>query len=93
MADLDTFRSEVREFLDEHLPSELRVGFRTDLPEAPMQTWMAALADRGWFTPEWPVEYGGAGLDRQHAAVLRSELRAARAPVESPTGVRLIGAD
>lgn len=91
MADLDSFRNEVRAFLDEHLPSELRVGYRPDLPEAPMKKWMNVLAGRGWFTPEWPVEYGGGGLDRDEAAVLKAELRAARAPVESPTALRLIG--
>lgn len=91
MAELEAFRSEIQDFLDEHLPSELRVGYRSDLPEAPMRKWEAALASKGWFTPEWPVEYGGAGLGREHATVLRSELRAARAPVESPTAVRLLG--
>ncbi len=91
MSDLASFRGDVRAFLDEHLPAELRVGYRPDLPEEPLRQWEAALAGRGWFTPEWPIEYGGAGLDPEQTAVLRAELRAARAPVESPTGLRLLG--
>lgn len=91
MADLDAFRQEIREFLDANLPSELRVGFRPDLPEEQMKKWTAALGERGWYAPDWPVEYGGAGLDHEQVAVLKSELKAARAPVESPTALRLIG--
>lgn len=91
MVNLDDFRSDVRSFLDEHLPEELRVGYRQDLPEAAMRAWMQALGDQGWFSPQWPVEYGGAGLDPDQAAVLKQELRSARAPVESPTALRLIG--
>ena len=92
MADLESFRREARDFLADNLPDELRVGNRPDLPEEPLRKWTAALAERGWFTPEWPVEYGGGGLDREQTGVLRGELRAVRAPVESPAGVRLLGA-
>ena len=90
-ADLESFRGEVREFLADNLPVELRVGNRPDLPEDLLRKWMGALVERGWFTPEWPTEYGGAGLDHERSEVLKSELRAARAPVESPPGVRLLG--
>ena len=91
MADLESFRNEVRDFLADSLPDELRVGNRPDLPEAPLREWRDALAERGWFTPEWPVEYGGAGLNHDEANVLKSELRAVRAPVESHTSIRLLG--
>ena len=91
MADLEAFRNQVRDFLANNLPDELRVGNRPDLPEALMQKWRDVLAGRGWFTPEWPVEYGGGGLGHEEAAALKSELRAARAPVESHTAVRLLG--
>lgn len=91
MADLESFRADVQAVLAEHLPNELRVGLRPDLPAEPFRNWVEVITERGWYVPHWPVEYGGAGLDQEHVAVLRSELRAARAPVESPTGVRLIG--
>lgn len=92
MSEIEAFRSEVQAVLDEHLPAELRVGLRPDLPEAAFQNWTKVVADRGWYVPDWPTEYGGAGLDRERTAVLKRELRAVRAPVESPTGIRLIGA-
>lgn len=91
MADIEHFRSEVRDFIANNLPAELRVGNRPDLPEAPLAAWRDALAGRGWFTPQWPAEYGGAGLNHEEAAVLKSELRAVRAPIESHTAVRLLG--
>ena len=91
MADIENFRSVVRDFIAKNLPHELRVGNRPDLPEAALEKWREALAERGWFTPEWPVEFGGAGLSHEEAAVLKSELRAVRAPLESHTAVRLLG--
>ena len=33
------------------------------------------MASRGWTVPEWPVEYGGGGLSREQAAVLREEMQ------------------
>jgi acyl-CoA dehydrogenase len=88
---LEAFRQEVRAWLDENLPSELRVGNRRDLPGKVMGPWIQALASRGWITPQWPTEYGGGGLDRKQAAVLMSELRAARAPIVSSFGTSMLG--
>jgi acyl-CoA dehydrogenase len=52
------------------------------------------MADRGWIVPEWPVEYGGGGLDRAQAKVLAEELKRidARAPLARlNTGIQMIG--
>ena len=91
MSDIDTFKEEVRAFIAEHLPEELRVGNRTDLPKEPVGKWINALADRGWVTPDWPTEYGGGGLDRKHTAALKAELKAVRAPTVSSFGVSMLG--
>ncbi len=91
MADLDAFKEEVRAFIAEHLPEELRVGNRTDLPGEPLGKWINAMADRGWVTPDWPTEYGGGGLDRKHTAALRAELKAVRAPTVTSFGVSMLG--
>jgi acyl-CoA dehydrogenase len=56
-----------------------------------MKKWILALGARGWITPEWPTEYGGGGLDRQHAAPLRAELKALRAPIVSSFGTSMLG--
>jgi acyl-CoA dehydrogenase len=91
MASIDDFRREVRSWLGENLPAELRVGTRRDLPSKLMKKWILALGARGWITPEWPTEYGGGGLDRQHAAALRAELKTLRAPIVSSFGTSMLG--
>jgi len=91
MADLEAFKEEVRGVIAEFLPPELRVGNRDDLPKEPLGRWINALADRGWITPDWPTEYGGGGLDRQHTAALRAEFKAVRAPIVSSFGVSMLG--
>jgi acyl-CoA dehydrogenase len=91
MASIEEFEQEVRSWIDENLPAELRVGNRKDLPGALLGKWIKALADRGWITPDWPTEYGGGGLDRKHAAALRSELKAVRAPIVSSFGTSMLG--
>jgi acyl-CoA dehydrogenase len=91
MASIDDFRREVRSWLDENLPAELRVGTRRDLPSKLIKKWILALGGRGWITPEWPTEYGGGGLDRQHAAAFRAELKAMRAPIVSSFGTSMLG--
>jgi acyl-CoA dehydrogenase len=90
---IEEFRQEVRTWIEENLPAELRVGSRRDLPKDAFRTWLKALTGRGWLTPEWPSEYGGGGLDRKHAATVRAELKAARAPMPgaSAFGIRMLG--
>ncbi len=89
-AELDTFRAEVRAWLEAEYPAELRKSdARTD-PEAvwggrafegsddPQSVWMRRVAERGWTTPTWPKEYGGAGLTVQQARVIDQEIAAGR---------------
>ncbi|MCP3982923.1 MAG: acyl-CoA dehydrogenase [bacterium] len=91
MASIEDFRQEVRDFIETSLPAQLRVGNRKDLPGAPLGKWITALVERGWVTPEWPTEYGGGGLDRKHAAALKAELKAVRAPIISSFGTSMLG--
>jgi alkylation response protein AidB-like acyl-CoA dehydrogenase len=50
------------------------------------------MAGRGWTAPEWPAEYGGGGLSKTEAKVLREELAriTARRPLES-FGIDMLG--
>ena len=41
--------------------------------------WTRALGERGWATPTWPKAYGGGGLSKGEAKVLREEMRRAGA--------------
>jgi alkylation response protein AidB-like acyl-CoA dehydrogenase len=85
-AELDTFRAEVRAWLEAEYPAELRKpDARTD-PEAvwggrafegsddPQSVWMRRVAEKGWTTPTWPTAYGGAGLTAQQARVIDQEI-------------------
>jgi len=88
---IEEFKQEVRSFIEDVLPPELRVGNRNDLPKEPLGKWINALADRGWITPQWPKEYGGGGLDRKYAAALMGELKAVRAPIIGSFGTSMLG--
>jgi acyl-CoA dehydrogenase len=50
------------------------------------------MVDQGWTAPTWPTEYGGGGLDRERAKVLKEELARieARPPLES-FGISMLG--
>jgi acyl-CoA dehydrogenase len=36
--------------------------------------WLERMAAQGWTVPDWPQEYGGAGLDRARCKVLQQEM-------------------
>jgi len=89
-AELETFRSEVRDWLTANYPAELKKpDARTD-PEAvwggrafegsddPQIVWMRRMAEQGWTAPTWPRDIGGGGLTPQQARVLDQELAAGR---------------
>jgi len=50
------------------------------------------MAAKGWTAPTWPQEYGGAGLSKAEAAILRDEMAMinARAPIQG-MGFSMIG--
>ena len=78
MTALESFRQEVRGWLDEHCPAALRnpkegQARPTSTPEDVKQ-WAHALAARGYTMPAWPKEYGGGSFDKEHAAIIGEEL-------------------
>jgi len=86
MSELDDFRTQAREWLASHCPESLRSGVKStdDLEwggrraqgrSDDKKLWLDRMAEQGWVCPSWPVEYGGAGLDAEHARVLSQELR------------------
>ncbi len=102
--ELDAFRTEVRTWLADNYPAELRESKTAADPEAqwggrafagsndPQIVWMRRMAARGWTTPTWPAEFGGGGLSADQARVLESELSAGkyRSPLAS-FGVWMLG--
>jgi len=56
------FRDEVRAFIAENYPAEMRVpNPETDLSKEQMLLWHRILHQKGWLAPLWPKEYGGPG--------------------------------
>jgi alkylation response protein AidB-like acyl-CoA dehydrogenase len=89
--DVETFRTEAREWLEANFPKSLAHDANTQLakqqarPETPEATaWRLALGRKGWGVPTWPKEYGGGGLSRAEARVLAEEM--ARIGARNPIG-------
>jgi alkylation response protein AidB-like acyl-CoA dehydrogenase len=77
----DTFRAEVRSFLDEHLSPEVierahQTGTMHD------KDFHRALGQQGWIAASWPAEYGGQERDPFEMTALRDELRLAGVPTD-----------
>ena len=98
MSELDIFREETREFLEQHCPQSMRNQhfhwedaheyYDTDDARA----WLQAMAARGWTAPAWPKEYTGGGLDPEHRAVLSQEMSRIKAlPPSTGMGLSMIG--
>jgi len=103
MDELLAFRQEVRAWLEAYCPPEMRVPMAGDdeitwggrnmaFKFEAQRTWLARMAEKGWTVPEWPVEYGGGGLTREQAKVLRQEMASlgCRVPLQS-FGIWMLG--
>ena len=88
---LESFRREVRSWLEANCPSDLRGRARERLSRTRYDDWVRALGSRGWAAPGWDTAYGGGGLDRAHRAVLAEEMRAIRAPQPASFGLSMLG--
>ena len=86
MADLDQFRLEVRQWLEDNCPESQRkpitrdqqvwAGRNKTFPSDDAKLWLERMADKGWTVPDWPTEYGGGGLDERQTKILREEMKA-----------------
>jgi len=103
MDELLAFRQEVRAWLETYCPPEMRVpmsgddeitwgGRKMAFKSEAQRTWLERMAEKGWTVPEWPVEYGGGGLSREQAKVLRQEMASlgCRVPLQS-FGIWMLG--
>lgn len=103
MSELEQFRSEVRAWLEANCPESMRHPYQSEadicwggrnweFQSDDQQAWLQRMAEKGWTAPSWPVLYGGGGLDRDHAKILKQELKRinARPPLYS-FGIAMIG--
>lgn len=82
----ETFRKEIRAWLEDHLPEGwFDEGFEMTPEEkkAFNEQWTAKLFEGGWICATWPKEYGGKGLSTIEGVVLAEEFARAKAPMRA----------
>src|SRR5690606_26374046 len=100
------FRQEVRSFIETKLPPRYQrrpdgsaspynwqSDRKKDDPEAQQAAadWAAALKEKGWVAPQWPKEYGGAGLTPMEQFIYNMEMTRAGASGVGGSGVSMLG--
>jgi alkylation response protein AidB-like acyl-CoA dehydrogenase len=103
VANLEEFRQQTRAWLEENCPASMRKPIRSDKDQCwggrnwvfendEQRLWLERMAERGWTAPQWPKEYGGGGLSKEEAKILKEELAriVARRPLES-FGIDMLG--
>jgi acyl-CoA dehydrogenase len=103
MNQADSFRQQVREWLEANCPQSMRVpitseaelcwgGRNFEFQSEGQRLWLERMAEKGWTAPTWPRQYGGGGLDREQNKILKEEL--ARIHARSPLfsfGISMLG--
>ncbi len=102
MDNLEQFRNDVRAWLEDNCPESQRQpvtpeeqywgGRQGSFPSDDARLWFERMRDKGWIAPEWPTEYGGAGLDEVEAKIIKEEMKgiSARAPLYG-LGIWMLG--
>jgi len=103
MSELEQFRQETRDWLEANCPESMRTpmledadsywgGRNPEMKHPEQKVWADRMGEKGWTTPQWPAEYGGGGLSKEQAGVLREEMRriGAREPLQS-FGISMLG--
>ena len=90
---LRTFQREVRTFIDEWLPEDIRTKVERGLSlgKDDYLRWQDILAERGWLVHSWPVEHGGTGWSPVQRYLFEEELGRANAPRIIPFGPKMVG--
>ncbi|WP_373486519.1 acyl-CoA dehydrogenase family protein [Blastomonas sp.] len=103
MSDLDQFRTEVRNWLADNCPPEMREPVRSEddvcwggrnwtFKNEAQKLWLERCVAKGYTVPDWPKAYGGAGLTAAETKALRQEMAkiGARPPLSS-FGIWMLG--
>lgn len=93
--DWDAFRAEVRAFLETALTPDLRAAGEREsgvFSAAEIgRKWHRILYEKGWITPTWPENFGGAGWTARHKYIYEQECALADAPNLSAQGLMMCG--
>jgi alkylation response protein AidB-like acyl-CoA dehydrogenase len=86
------FRDEVRQFIAQALPEDIRTKVRSGAPLAKDDyvRWQRLLHERGWSAPGWPVAYGGTGWSAVQRHIFEEELAYGWAPRIIPFGLLMV---
>ncbi|HET6538167.1 MAG TPA: acyl-CoA dehydrogenase family protein [Sphingopyxis sp.] len=87
------FQKEVREFIAENYPAELRgkQDEGEDLDREDYLAWHKILYKKGWVAPAWPVEYGGTGWTPTQRFIFSEETARADCIKPLPFGLAMVG--
>jgi acyl-CoA dehydrogenase len=93
--DYETFRREVRAFIEANLTDEMREAGRLQTSVFPHMeygiAWQKVLHAKGWAAPSWPREFGGPGWDPIQQQIFREEAYRASAPTIVLQGLTMCG--
>lgn len=84
------FRAEVRDWMETHVPDELRFRVGGRSPEG-QGKWHRLLFERGWVAPQWPRHAGGMGATFYEQIILVEEMARAGAPPLHSVGLNFVG--
>ncbi len=99
---LESFRKETRAWLEDNCPESMRTpmsmdempggGKRATYKNPDTKVWMDLCSAKGFTTPTWPNEYGGAALTADEHQVFRQEMTRVNArPPLVGMGLSMIG--
>ncbi|MNF44851.1 Acyl-CoA dehydrogenase [compost metagenome] len=91
-ASLEAFREEVRGFLRDQVPEDLKGQQRcTRSPREQIMRWQKLLNQRGWGAPYWAREHGGTGWSVPQILVFDDECSAAGTPTQDAFVHKMLG--
>ena len=75
------------------VPEEIVWGGRNaEYVNPESKLWRDRMAEKGWTCPTWPQEYGGGGLSKDEAVVLKEELSRINARIALTSfGISMLG--
>ncbi len=87
------FRDEVRAFLRDTLPDDIRrrvhLGDGSQIKQD-ISRWQRILDEHGWGAPAWPPEFGGTGWSKAQQFIFETECALADAPPQLAFGVKMV---
>ena len=102
MSDIELFRAQTRQWLEDNCPPSLRTptpegeliwgASEVEFTSLDQRLWFERMRDKGWFCPSWPLAVGGGGLSDEQVNVLESEIRRLHCrPAQINLGIWMLG--